>query len=28
MNELQVEQRGGFKAFLRMEADVFTEILT
>ena len=27
MNELQVEARGGFKAFLRMDADVFMQIL-
>jgi len=27
MNELRIEARGGFKAFLRMEADVFMQIL-
>lgn len=27
MEELRIEARGGFKAFLRMEADVFYEIL-
>ncbi len=27
LNELRIEERGGFKAFLRIDTDVFAQIL-